>query len=149
MRLELSGAADIAAPRREVWERLMDPQFLAGFAPGVESVQALDATRFKVITGVGLGAVRLRFKLDVELSGVVPPERLRMSARGRAPGSAVDVACDVRLAEAGDCRTLLYWSAGSTISGVLAGVGGRLLEGTVRRLTEEFWNDFARRVGAG
>jgi carbon monoxide dehydrogenase subunit G len=30
----------------------------------------------------------------------------------------------------------------------VASVGARLLEGTARRLTEEFWTDFARRVSA-
>ena len=38
-------------------------------------------------------------------------------------------------------------TATSDISGTVASVGARLLEGTARRLTEEFWTDFARRVG--
>jgi hypothetical protein len=31
----------------------------------------------------------------------------------------------------------------------VASVGARLLEGTARRLTEQFWTDFARRIGTG
>lgn len=149
MKLEFSGSPEIAAPRERVWERLMDPNFVAASAPGVESVEALDPTHFKVVSGLGVGAVKVKFKLDVELSDVVPPERLRMAARGRAPGSAVDVVSDVRLAEMGNGRTRLDWSATSTISGTVASVGARLLEGTTRRLTQEFWTDFARRVSAG
>ena len=45
-------------------------------------------------------------------------------------------------------RTRLNWAAVSTIGGALASLGGRLLEGTARRLTEEFWTDFARRAGS-
>ena len=149
MKLELSGSPEIAAPREQVWERLMDPNFVAASAPGVESVEALDPTHFKVVSGLGVGAVKVKFKLDVELSDVVPQERLRMAARGRAPGSAVDVVSDVRLAETGNGRTRLDWTATSTISGTVASVGARLLEGTTRRLTQEFWTDFARRVSAG
>ena len=149
MKLEFFGSPEIAAPRERVWERLMDPNFVAASAPGVESVEALDPTHFKVVSGLGVGAVKVKFKLDVELSDVVPPERLRMAARGRAPGSAVDVVSDVRLAEMGNGRTRLDWSATSTISGTVASVGARLLEGTTRRLTQEFWTDFARRVSAG
>jgi carbon monoxide dehydrogenase subunit G len=52
----------------------------------------------------------------------------------------------VRLDEAGSGRTRLNWSATTNVSGTLASVGARLLEGTARRLTEEFWTDFARRV---
>ena len=149
MRLEFSGTPEITASREKVWERLMDPNFVAASGPGVESVEAVDPTHFKVVSGLGVGAVKVRFKLDVELSDVVPPERLRMTARGRAPGSAVDVVSNVRLEDAGNGRTRLNWAATSTISGTVASVGARLLEGTARRLTEEFWTDFARRVSAG
>lgn len=149
MKLEFSGTPEITASREQVWERLMDPNFVAASGPGVESVEAVDPTHFKVVSGLGVGAVKVRFKLDVELSDVVPPERLRMTARGRAPGSAVDVVSNVRLEDAGNGRTRLNWAATSTISGTVASVGARLLEGTARRLTEEFWTDFARRVSAG
>jgi carbon monoxide dehydrogenase subunit G len=149
MKLEFSGAPEITATRERVWERLMDPNFVAASAPGVESVEAVDPTHFSVVSGLGIGAVKLKFKLDVELSDIVEPERLRMAARGKAPGSVVDVTSNVRLEEAGNGRTRLNWSATSTVGGTVASVGARLLEGTARRLTEEFWTDFARRVSTG
>ena len=149
MKLQFSGAPEIAASRQKVWARLMDPDFVAASAPGVESVEAVDPTHFNVVSGLGVGAVKVKFKLDVELSDIVEPERLRMTARGKAPGSAVDVVSSVHLEEAGDGRTRLNWSATSNVSGTVASVGARLLEGPARRLTEDFWTDFARRVGTG
>jgi carbon monoxide dehydrogenase subunit G len=149
MQLEFSGAPEITAPRERVWERLMDPDFVAASAPGVESVQPVDSTRFKVISGLGIGPIRVRFQLDVALSDLVAPERLRMLAYGHAPGSTVEVVSSVRLVALGPGRTRLDWAATTTIGGTLAGIGGRLVEGTARRLTEDFWSDFARRVSAG
>jgi carbon monoxide dehydrogenase subunit G len=148
MKLEFSGAPEIHASRTKVWARLIDPNFVAVSAPGVESVEAVDATHFRVISALGVGSVKVRFKLDVELSDIVEPERLRMAARGKAPGSAVDVVSNVRLEDTGNGHTRLNWSAVSTLSGTVASVGARLLEGTARKLTEEFWADFARRVDA-
>ncbi|MGH7580007.1 MAG: SRPBCC family protein [Gemmatimonadales bacterium] len=149
MRMEFSGAPEINASRETVWARLMDPDFVAASAPGVESVEPVDPTHFRVVSGLGVGAVKLKFKLDVELSDIVEPERLKMAARGKAPGSAVDVLSSVRLEDTGNGSTRLNWSATSTVSGTVASVGARLLEGTARRLTEEFWTDFARRVSVG
>jgi carbon monoxide dehydrogenase subunit G len=149
MKLEFAGAPEVTASREVVWKRLMDPNFVAASAPGVESVQAVDPTHFKVISGLGVGPIRLKFELDVELSDLVAPERLRMTARGRAPGSTVDTVSNVRLEPTGNGRTRLNWAATSTISGTIASLGARLLEGTARRLTEEFWTDLARRVSAG
>jgi carbon monoxide dehydrogenase subunit G len=149
MKLEFSGAPEITAPRAVVWQRLMDPDFVAASAPGVESVEPVDPTHFKVISGLGVGAIKVKFKLDVELFDIVEGERLKMRARGMAPGSAVDVVSTVRLEETGGDATRLNWSATSEVSGTVASVGARLLESTARRLTEQFWTDFARRVSAG
>jgi carbon monoxide dehydrogenase subunit G len=147
MKLEFSGAPEIPASRTTVWKRLMDPNFVAASAPGLESVEAVDPTHFRVVSGLGIGPVRLQFKLDVELSDIVEGERLRMRARGKAPGSEVEVISAVRLEETGAAGTRLTWSAVSALSGAVASVGGRLVEGTARKLTEEFWSDFARRAG--
>ena len=149
MRLEFAGGPEIMAPREEVWVRLMDPNFVAASAPGVESVEPVDPTHFRVISGIGVGPVRVSFQLDVELSDVVPLERLRMTALGRASGSAIDTVSSVRLEPLSDGRTRLNWVATSTISGTVASLGPRLLESAARRLTEDFWTDFARRVSAG
>ena len=148
MRLHFTGAPEIAATRTQVWKRLLDPTFVAQSAPGVESVDAVDPSHFKVISAFGVGAVKLRFTLNVELADVVEPERATMRARGKAPGSNVDVVATVRLEDAGPGRVRLDWTADSDVSGTVAGVGARLLEGTARKLTEQFWTDFARRVEA-
>ena len=149
MRLEFAGAPEILAPREEVWTRLMDPNFVAASAPGVESVEAVDPTHFRVISGIGVGPLRVGFQLEVELSDVVPLEGLRMTALGRASGSAIDTVSSVRLEPLDNGRTRLNWVATSTISGTVASLGPRLLESAARRLTEDFWTDFARRVSAG
>ncbi len=149
MKLDFSGAPEITASRQTVWTKLLDPDFVAASAPGVESVERVDPTHFKVVSGLGVGMVKVRFKLDVELFDVVEGEQLKMRARGKAPGSAVDVVSALQLEDAGTGRTRLNWSAKSEVSGTVASVGARLLEGTARKLTEQFWTDFARRVSAG
>ena len=148
MKLEFTGAPLIATSPRHVWQKLLDPDFVAASAPGVESVVATDPTHFKVISGLGIGSVKIRFDLGVELFDIVDGERLKMRARGRAPGSAVEVVSRLRVEDAGSGMTRLNWSATCEVSGAMASVGGRFLEGTARRLTEQFWTDFARRVGA-
>ena len=146
MKLEFSGSPEIAAPRERVWRRLMDPHFVAKSAPGVESVEAIDPTHFKVVSGFGVGSIKLRFVMDVELYDVVPNKSASMRVRGKAPGSAIDVVSRLEIQDSAPDRVQLKWSATSEISGTVASVGARLMEGTARKLTEQFWTDFARRV---
>ncbi|HMH54824.1 MAG TPA: carbon monoxide dehydrogenase subunit G [Gemmatimonadales bacterium] len=146
MKLEFSGSPAIAAPRERVWERLMDPHFVARSAPGVESVEAVDPTHFKVISGFGVGSIRVRFTMDVELFDIDAGKSAKMRVRGKAPGSAIDVVSKLQVDDAGSGGTQLNWSATSEVSGTVANVGARLMEGTARKLTEQFWTDFAQRV---
>jgi len=146
MKLEFSGSPEIAAPRDLVWQRLMDPHFVAQSAPGVESVEVIDPNHFKVISGFGVGSIKLRFTMDAELFDIVPNQSAKMRVRGKAPGSAVDVLSRLELQDGGPGKVRLNWSATSEMSGTVASVGARLLEGTARKLTEQFWNDFAQRV---
>jgi uncharacterized protein len=148
MKMEFSGAPEITGSRQKVWQKLMDPDFVAASAPGMEAVERIDATHFAVISGLGVGALKVQFKLDVELFDIVDGERLKMRARGHAPGSVVEVVSALQIEDAGNQHTRLRWSATSDLNGTLARMGGRLLEGTARRLTEDFWTDFARRVSA-
>jgi carbon monoxide dehydrogenase subunit G len=146
MKLEFSGSPAIAAPRERVWERLMDPHFVAQSAPGVESVEAVDPTHFKVISGFGVGSIRVRFTMDVELFDIDAGKSAKMRVRGKAPGSAIDVVSKLQVDDAGSGGTQLKWSATSEVSGTVASVGARLMEGTARKLTEQFWTNFAQRV---
>jgi uncharacterized protein len=145
MKLEFSGSPAIAAPRERVWQRLMDPHFVAQSAPGIESVEATDPTHFKVISGFGVGSIRVRFTMDVELFDIDAGKSAKMRVRGKAPGSAIDVVSTMRIGDASG-GSQLDWSATSEVSGTVASMGTRLMEGTARKLTEQFWTDFARRV---
>src|SRR4029077_14968232 len=111
MKLDFSGAPEIAASPDEVWKCLLDHEFVASVAPGVESVQPIDDRHFKVISGFGVGAVKVTFQLDVELSDVNPPKSLKMSAHGKAPGSGVDVSTTLEIEPVAPNRCRLKWSA--------------------------------------
>ena len=148
MTFEFSGAPVIPAPRQVVWDRLTDPDFVAASAPGVESVEALSSTHYTVVSGVGLGAMKIRFNVEVELFDIVEREALSMRSRGNGAGSMVEVVSAVRLEDT-DGGTRLDWRAVSDVTGAVAGLGGRMVEGVARMLTEQFWTDFARRVSLG
>jgi carbon monoxide dehydrogenase subunit G len=146
MKLEFSGAPEIAASRERVWRRLIDPQFVGRSVPGVESVEVVDPTHFKVISGFGIGSIRARLTIDGELFDIVPDSSAKMRLRGKAPGSALEVLSSIVLQEAGPGKVRLSWYASSELSGAVAKVGSRMIEGIARKLTEQFWTDFARRV---
>jgi carbon monoxide dehydrogenase subunit G len=125
---------------------LIDPRFVAQSAPGVESVEVIDPTHFKVISGFGIGSIRARLTIEGELLDIVPGTSAKMRLRGKVPGSTFDVLSSVALQEAGPGKIRLNWFATSELSGAVANVGTQMIEGVARKLTEQFWADFARRI---
>ncbi len=147
MKLQFAGAPEVAAPLATVWACLLDPQFVAGSTPGVESVEVVDATHSRLRCSIGFGAFRVQFALDVKLEDAREPSHARMRATGSASGSTVDVASAIDLEPIDARRTRLGWRAECEFGGTLAALGPRLVEGAARVFTERFWNDFAQRVG--
>jgi len=147
VRVEFEGTLAVAAPVKTVWERLLDAKFVASCAPGVERVEAIDDTHYKVIAKLGVGSIQLKFAINLELADLVPPSSARMLVRGAAPGSALSAESGVNLAPDGVSATTLRWTVGADIRGTIASTGARLLQGTARKLTEKFWTTFAERVG--
>jgi uncharacterized protein len=147
VKLQFSGSPEVRAPRQVVWQRLIDPRFVAGSAPGVESVEVIDATHFRVLSGFGPRAMRARITLDGELFDLVPGTSAKMRLRGHGPGSLVEVLSTIAVQDAGMGKVRLHWTATSELSGTVANLGAKLLEGVARKMTEQFWEDFARRVG--
>jgi len=63
-----------------------------------------------------------------------PPSHATIVARGSAPGSAVDATARMDLREGAPGVTVLDWTADVTITGAIAGVGARLIEGTSTKM---------------
>lgn len=146
LQLEFSGSHEIAATRTRVWERLMDPNFVTQSMPGVESVRTVGPEHFQIGATLGMGFMKLSVTIDIRLSDLVSPERGTLRATGSAAGSTVDVVSNIQLTERDSNATHLTWAATTDIDGSLAGLGTGLVEGAARKVTTDFWADFARRV---
>ena len=146
MRIELSGTQIVAAPLEPTWRNLVDHDFIAAVAPGIESVEMIDGEHFHAIAALGVGSMSLRFALQLRLHDLVPPASVRMSVKGSAPGSAMRAEASASIAPTGPATTRLDWTVASDVHGTVAGVGARLLQSTARKMTETFWRKFAERT---
>ncbi len=104
MKLELTGSSEVSAPRELLWQRLIDPRSVAQSAPGIESVEVLDPTHFRVMSGFGIGRMRARVTLEGELFDLIPDTSARMRMRGTGAGSAIDVLSTMAIKETGTLR---------------------------------------------
>jgi carbon monoxide dehydrogenase subunit G len=132
--MHFEGTVDIDAPRDRVWAFLIDPNQVGSCGPGVESIEVIDDRHFKATAKVGVGFISARFIVNMELAELDEPNRALIKAHGQAPGSAVDATATMNLSDGAEGGTRMDWNADVNISGTLASVGARLIEGTANKM---------------
>lgn len=145
--MEIKGEYKIAAPREKVFAALNDPAVLQACIPGCESLEKTSDTEMKAKVRMRIGPVSAAFSGKVTLSDLDPPNGYRISGEGQggaagfAKGGAV-----VALKEDGS-DTVLTYNVDAQVGGKIAQVGARLIDGTAKKLADEFFSKFAAMVG--
>lgn len=145
--MEIKGEYKIAAPREKVFAALNDPAVLQACIPGCETLEKTSDTEMKAKVRMRIGPVSASFTGKVTLSDLDPPNGYRISGEGQggAAGFAKGGAVVTLREDAGD--TLLNYNVDAQVGGKIAQVGARLIDGTARKLADEFFSKFAAMVG--
>ena len=146
--MEMTGERRIPAPRQRVWDALNDPEVLKASIAGCESLEQTDDGGFAATVTAKVGPVKAKFKGQVTLSDLNPPESYTISGEGK--GGAAGFAkggADVHLAEDGD-ETVLTYKVNATVGGKLAQIGSRLIDGVAAKMADDFFGKFGELVAA-
>ena len=123
----------------------MDPRALTAGSSAIESVEELGPHHFTVTIAVGLGFFKLRAPLDVRHVDLVEGKEGTMVVTGEAMGTSISARAGFLLVPE-EKNTRLDWTADGVAEGKLAHLAGTALEATARKLTEQFWDDFAAKL---
>lgn len=145
--MEIKGEYRIAASREKVFAALNDTAVLQACIPGCESLEKTSDTEMKAKVRMRIGPVSASFTGKVTLSDLDPPNGYRISGEGQggAAGFAKGGAVVNLTEDAGE--TVLTYNVDAQVGGKIAQVGARLIEGTARKLADEFFGKFAAMVG--
>ena len=145
--MDMSGEYRIPAPREKVWAALNDPETLKASLPGCESLEKVSETEFVATVVAKVGPVKAKFNGNVGLTNLNPPESYTIAGEGKggAAGFAKGSA-DVRLTEAGANATVLVYTARADVGGKLAQLGSRLIDGTAKKMADEFFDNFRQQL---
>lgn len=138
--MEFSGTQTISTPIEKVWAFLLDVNNVAACAPGFQGLEVLGDEHWKAVVAVGVGPVKAKFTMDVTRPEMHEPELMVVKGRGKAPGSAVELSGSMELKAVDASQTTMDWKASVVVSGTLASVGARLMQGTAEKLTGQFFD---------
>lgn len=138
--MEFSGTQTINVPIEKVWTYLLDVNKVAECAPGFQSLEEVGTEHWKAVISVGIGPVKAKFNIDVTRPEMHEPDKMVVKGRGKAPGSAVELAGTMNLSVIDAQQTRMDWSANVVVSGTIASVGARLMSSTSEKLTGQFFD---------
>lgn len=144
--MDMSGEYRIPAPRQTVWDALNDPEVLKAAIAGCEELERNDEGGFTAKVRAKVGPVSARFSGKVSIVDPDPPNGYRIEGEGT--GGAAGFAkggANVALAEDGG-ETVLTYEANASVGGKLAQIGSRLIDGTAKKMADDFFAKFSEIV---
>jgi uncharacterized protein len=131
---------DVDAPVDRVWPVLCDVPRVATCIPNAEITEAVDDKTYKAKVSVKVGPVSVSYGATIVVESLDDATRTatlqvsgnEMRGRGGVKAKVVSTATDI----GGKTHVALHTDA--QISGIIATVGGRLIEGVAKKTVAEF-----------
>jgi len=144
----MTGEQLIPASQQDTWTALNDPDVLKACVPGCESITLVNPNEYQVLMTARVGPVSAKFRGRLSLSDIKPPHSyaLAFEGQGGAAGFAKGGA-QVKLVPEKD-QTRLIYDVKANVGGKLAQIGSRLVDAAAKKVADEFFNNFNKRMSS-
>jgi 2-furoyl-CoA dehydrogenase large subunit len=146
--LSAQGEVRLPAAPADVYAVLMDPAALAKVIPGCSALIPAGEHRYRADVTVGVGIIKARYAAQVSLTDLHPPHSLRLSGTGISSAGTAKGSGVVTLEPDGS-GTRLRYDYEAEVSGKVAAVGSRMLEGAARIVLRQLFDQLGRQAGGG
>lgn len=138
--MKISGSQSVSAPRQEVWDRLIDPNSIAGCLPGVEKLEKIGDDEYSMSMNVGIGMVKGTYNGKVRLSNMNAPTDYQMYVEGSGRPGFIKGTGTVRLADGENGATDIAYEGDVEVGGPVGSVAQRMLGGVANRMVGQFFS---------
>lgn len=144
----MTGEQLIPASQQDTWQALNDPEMLRACVPGCESITLVNPNEYQVLMTARVGPVSAKFRGRLSLFDIKPPKSysLAFEGQGGAAGFAKGAA-QVKLEAASAKETKLAYEVKANVGGKLAQIGSRLVDAAAKKVADEFFQNFTRKMG--
>jgi 2-furoyl-CoA dehydrogenase large subunit len=143
--LTAQGTVDLPATPEAIFAVLLNPDALAKVIPGCHALEATAPNQYRADVTVGVGMIKARFEARLGLSEIDAPHRLRLAGAGISPLGSARGNGLVELTPT-DNGTRLTYDYEAQVSGKVAAVGGRMLEGAAKVVLKQLFESLGRQA---
>ena len=134
--MRITGTYTLNAPRDRAWPIIFDPVQLMGLIPGCDQIEADGPDSYRGVITLRLPAVSGTYRTAIKIVDRRGPEFCRLSGEAAGPGGSVTGKAAFTLHEVAG-GTLVEYDGDAIISGPLAGMNPRFIEGVAQQLIKQ------------
>lgn len=132
-------------PREDIWDAIQDPEVLAEILPNCESLDPVGDDEFIANIEVKIGPIKSKFKSTLSIVDKHRPETYLFNVQGTGTKGHMSGKGSILLSE-NETGTNLNFIAVGNVGGIIARVGQRLIEATGKRLMDQGFENFKKRI---
>ena len=142
--MDIKESHDLPLPVEVVWEALNSPEILQRSIPGCQELDQTSPTELSATVKLKIGPVSATFKGNVTLSELNQPHSyvIAGSGTGGVAGGAKGSASVMLEPIENGAATRLSYDVSVSVTGKIAQLGSRLIEGTAKKLSTAFFTNF-------
>lgn len=139
--MQLTGKHTFDAAPAIMWAMLMDIDTLARLVPGVSELQKTGDNSYKSTLQVKIGPVSGTFNGNLELDDLKEPESFLLKVQQNSRIGNANAAIRINLKQVNETQTEMDFDGDVKLSGMLAGIGQRVISGASGTLARQFFNN--------
>lgn len=146
--MKLSGRYVFDTDKETLWKLLNDPEVLKRATPGCERMEKISEDEYAATLKVGVAAVKGTYDGKIAIAEKDPPHAYTLKVEGSGGPGYLKGYARFTLDQDGQSRTVLSYDGEGEVGGLIASIGGRILEGVAKFLVGQFMKGLQREARA-
>jgi carbon monoxide dehydrogenase subunit G len=146
--MQLTGKQVLNASPSKVWEKLMDTNTLARVIPGVTTLEKTGENSFVSTLQIKMGPVNGSFSGNLQLEEITEQKNFTLKVQQNSKIGNTNAAIKVDLIPVSSTQTEVSFDGDAKLSGLLAGMGQRVIGGVANTLTKQFFSNLEKELEA-
>ena len=142
--MKFSGSYELNSSKEKVWKNLNDIDVLKKCIDGCQEFLYTENNKYNAKIFIKLGPVNASFRSTIEINNIIEEESYEIKAQGNAGQLGNASGKVIVFLKELDKKTILNYEADTRINGRIAQLGSRLIDGSVKKNTDLFFQNFSK-----
>jgi carbon monoxide dehydrogenase subunit G len=140
--VKISGSYFLPLPPEQAYQRLQDPEVLAGAMPGCESLDKIGDDEYRMKMKMAMASLSGAFDGKVKITEQSPPHSFKLMVEGSGKVGFMKGEGLLKFTPK-DAGTDVSYEGDVQVGGTIAAVGQRLIDGTAKMMIKRFFEKIA------